>query len=183
MVFRRKSKDPIAQLDLSTVTGEWRRSVQEALTARARYAEVLATVQNGPLRERIVEIGSVVDAGVLASWDLASRGSNGERMLDALDPEGVLARYKEAKRRFPDGGPEVDALQAQHEAVNKLWDGVDAAKEQLRLLDLRLGAAIARVAALAIGGSSAGDLDAVQSELTSVVDELGALSRAFESLA
>jgi hypothetical protein len=182
VVFRRK-KDPVASIDVSAVTGEWRRSVHEAMQARARYAEVLGTVPKGPLRDRIAEIGSVVDAGVLSSWELAQRGAQGEKMLAALDPEGTTARFKDAKRRFPDGGPEVDALQAQHEAVNKLWDGVDSSREQLKLLDLRLGAAVARVAALAITARAPGDLDPAAAELTTVVDELGALSRAFDDLA
>lgn len=183
-MFRRRAreKDPLASVDAAAVEGEWRRSVHEALTARQRYAEVLRTVPAGPLRDRIAEIGSVLDAGVLASWELAQRGSNGERMLAALDPEGVTARLKDAQRRNPDGGPEVDALRAQHEAVNKLWDGVDSAKEQLKLLDLRLGAAVARVAALAINARAPTDLDPAAIELTAVVDELGALSRAFDSL-
>jgi hypothetical protein len=182
VVFRRK-KDPVSQIDVTSLTGEWRRSVHEAMTARQRYADVLATVPKGPLRDRIAEIGSVVDTGVLSSWELAQRGSSGEGMLAALDPEGTTARFKDAKRRFPDGGPEVDALQAQHEAVNKLWDGVDSSREQLKLLDLRLGAAVARVAALAITARRPGDLDPAVDELAGIVDELGSLSRAFDELA
>ena len=160
----------------------WRRSVEEAIAARARFAEMLASMPKGPLRDRVAEIGERVDAGVLASWETAQRGSQGAKMLGSLDPESVLARLKEAKRRSPDGGAEVEALAAQHEAVNRLWDAVDDAGEQLRLLDLRLGAAVARVAALAMAARAPGDLDAADAELRSVVDELSALSGAMTEL-
>ena len=156
--------------------------MEEALAARARFTEMLRSMPAGPLRERVAEIGARVDAGVLALWDTAQRGSQGAKMLATLDPEGVTARFKEAKRRNPDGGPEVEALAAQHDAVNRLWDGVDDARERLRLLDLRLDAAVARVAALAMAARTPGDLDPADAELRAVVDELSALSGAIGEL-
>ena len=182
-MLRRRNKDPLVAVDPRLLDEPWRRSVEEALAARARFAEMLRTMPKGPLRERVAEIGQRVDAGVLASWETAQRGSQGAKMLTTLDPEGVTARLKEAKRRNPDGGPEVEALAAQHDAVNRLWDGVDDAGERLRLLDVRLGAAVARVAALAIAARAPGDLDPADAELRAVVDELSALSGAFRDLA
>lgn len=178
----RRRKDPVAQIDPRLVDEPWRRSVEEAVAARARFVEMLRSMPKGPLRDRVEEIGGRVDAGVLASWDTAQRGSQGAKMLATLDPESVLARLKDAKRRSPDGGPEVEALAAQHEAVNRLWDGVDDAGERLRLLDVRLGAAVARVAALAMAARAPGDLDPADAELRSVVDELSALSGAMGEL-
>jgi hypothetical protein len=179
---RRREKGPIAAVDPAAVEEPWRQSVAAALQARAQFGEVVRSVPKGPLRDRIELIGERVDQGVLASWDTAQRGSQGARLLASLDPEGVTARLKDAKRRHPDGGPEVDALAAQYDAVNRLWDGVDSAGEQLRLLDLRLGAAVARVAALAMAARTPADLDAADEELVEVVDELGALSGAFDAL-
>ena len=182
MLRRRKAKDPIATIDATLVDEPWRSSVVAALQARAQFADVARSVAKGPLRDRIDEIGARVDAGVLASWDTAQRGSQGAKLLASLDPDAITAQLKDAKRRNPDGGPEVDALTAQFDAVNKLWDGVDSAGEQLRLLDLRLGAAVARVAALAIAARTPDDLDAADAELTAVVDELGALSSALDDV-
>lgn len=178
----RRRKDPLVAVEPRLLDEPWRRSVEEALAARAHFVEMLRSMPKGPLRERVAEIGQRVDAGVLASWETAQRGSQGAKMLSTLDPKGVTARLKEAKRRNPDGGPEVEALAAQHDAVNRLWDGVDDAGERLRLLDLRLGAAVARVAALAIAARAPGDLDPADAELRAVVDELSALSGAMNEL-
>jgi len=176
-VLRRK-RSPIDAFDVRALDEPWRTSAADALAARTRYAEIVKATPKGPLRDRVEALGERVDAGVLAALETSKRGSDGARLLQTLDPDTTTARLKEAKRRNPDGGPEVEALAAQHDAVNRLWDVVDDARERLKLLDVRLGAAVARVAALSITG----DVGPAEDELRSVVDDLNALAAAMGEL-
>lgn len=188
MLRRRRARDPIAAVDPRGLTEPWRRSVEDALAARSRFAQVVGAVRKGPLRERVEELAAKVDEGVLAAWETASRGSQAAAVLGTLDPDGVTAQLKAAKRRLesapgdPVAQAEVDALAAQHRAVHSLWDGVNQSSDRLRLLEVRLGAAVARAATLAVTAHASTDLDAAAAELTSVVDELEALRGALDDV-
>ena len=114
------------------------RSVADALDARRRYADVLAGVRDGPVRERLADGGGRLDAGVAAVWDIAQRATQVERTLAALDPERVTDEYKRAKRGGAD--PELEAALAQRfGSVQRLLNALDDTDERLRLLDARLG--------------------------------------------
>ena len=133
------------------------------------------------MRDRLGELSATLDEGVLAVWETAVRAVEVGRIVETLDADSVTDEYKRAKRD-PASSPElVEALQARFASVQRVMNAVDDADERLRLLDARLGAVVARGAevALAAGAGS----DALGAELTSVVDELGALRSSLESLA
>lgn len=188
MLRRRKNRDPLAGIDPRVLSATWRRSVEDALAARQKFASVVASVRSGPVRDRLAELAERVDAGVLAAWETAVRGNQSESVLATLGPEEITARLKDAKRRLESTGgdarvqAEVDALAEQHASVHRLWDGVHDASDRLRLLEVRLGAAVARAATLAVTAAGSSDLDAADTELRSVVDELESLRGALESM-
>ena len=95
-----------------------------------------------------------------------------ERTLAALDPERVTDEYKRAKRGGAD--PELEAVLAQRfGSVQRLLNTLDDTDERLRLLDARLGAAVAGAAEVALGASGAGGADRLDAELDGVVDRPG----------
>ena len=59
---------------------------------------------------------------------------------------------------------------------------LDDTDERLRLLDARLGAAVAGAAEVALGASGAGGADRLGAELDAVVTDLGALRTALDEL-
>ena len=74
------------------------------------------------------------------------------------------------------------ALGQRFVSVQRLLNTLDDTDERLRLLDARLGAAVAQAAEVALdvnGPASAGALDA---ELAGVVDDLAALRSALDDL-
>ena len=188
---RRRARDPLAGIDIRQLQPPWRAAVEEALAARTRFGQVAGTAIQGPVRDRLDTLCARVDAGVVASWDIASRAQQSESVLATLGPEDVTAQLKAAKRRLDTCADdaerarvqaEVDALASQHAAVHSLWDTVADARDRLRLLEVRLGAAVARAATVVVAASGSAELDAAQSELASVVDELEALRGALDSL-
>lgn len=181
-MLRRKPKappDPLAHVDPSTLPARWAPPVTEALAARARWAELVAGLRPGPVRDRLAELGGRVDAGVEAVWETVARAVEAERIVATLDADRVTEDYKRAKRDPAADPALVEALSARFQSVQRVLNALDDTDRRLRLLDARLGAAVARGAevALAAGAGS----DALGVELDAVVAELGGLRTALES--
>lgn len=178
---RRGPEDPLGHVDPAAVSPRFSRAVADALDARRRYADVLAGVRDGPVRQRLVDAGGRLDDGVASVWDITQRATQVERTLAALDPERVTDEYKRAKRGG--AGPELEAALAQRFAsVQRLLNALDDTDERLRLLDARLSAAVAGAAEVALGAAGADGADRVGSELDGVVADLGALRAALDDL-
>ncbi|MGH9228710.1 MAG: hypothetical protein ACRD07_08265 [Acidimicrobiales bacterium] len=182
MLRRRKAPDdPLARVDPRATSPRFAAAVAEALETRRRYRELLDGLRPGPVRERLVRTGEGLDAGVLAVWDTASRATEIERTLATLDPERVTAEYKRAKRAGDE--PDVEAvLGRRFVSVQRLLNTLDDTDDRLRLLDARLGAAVAHAAEVALDVTGFGAADALDAELAGVVEELAALRSALDEL-
>jgi hypothetical protein len=66
--------------------------------------------------------------------------------------------------------------------VQRLLNALDDTDDRLRLLDARLGAAVAAAAEVALGAAGRGGVDALDAELDGVVAELDALRDALTEL-
>jgi hypothetical protein len=178
---RRAPEDPLAHIDPAAVSPRFAAAVAGALDARRRYAEMLAGVQAGPVRERLEASGARLETGVVAVWDVAQRATQVERTLGALDPERVTDEYKRARRS--DADPELAAVLAQRFAsVQRLLNTLDDTDARLRLLDARLGATVAGAAEVALGVAGASGADAIGSDLDGAVAELDALRTALDEV-
>jgi hypothetical protein len=178
---RRPPRDPLAHVDPTAVSPRFAGPVVDALEARRRYAAVLAGMHDGPARAALESIGGRVDAGVLAVWDTVTRASAVEHAVSALDPAAVAHEYKQARRSGTD--PDLESVLGQRFAsVQRLLNALDDTEDRLRLLDARLGAAVAGAAEVALGASGTG-ADDLGAALDGVVDELDALRRALDDLA
>lgn len=178
---RRVPEDPLAHIDPGVVSPRFAGAVVGALDARRRYGEVLAGVRPGPVREQLTASGTRLDTGVAAVWDIAQHASQVERTLAELDPDRVADEYKQAKRSG--ASPDLEAALAQRFAsVQRLLNTLDDTEERLRLLDARLGAAVASAAEVALGAAGTGGVDRLGAELESAVGELDALRSAIHEL-
>lgn len=172
------------------VPDPWRAPVAAALAARGRYLEVVGRAAPGPVRDRLVELGQQVDAGVLAAWAVATRATEMSQALAAIDVAEATAEHKAAQRELraaqergavsPALQARADALAARHGSAHRLQNRLEDAAEQLSVIEVRLEACLARAAELAFSaGASATPLAA---ELDAVVGELGALRQALDDL-
>lgn len=183
-MFGRKRRDstidPLAHVDPAAVPRRYAGHVAAALEARRRWKHVAGSMREGAVQSRLVEFGAQVDSGVLAVWDTVHRMVQVERVVDSLDLDRVTTELKRA-RRDPAADPAmIDALNARFVSVQRMMNSVDDADARLRLLDARLGAAVARAAELAlVPGAEA----SASEELGSVVLDLGALRAALDELA
>lgn len=178
---RKASDDPLARIDPTAASPRFAPAVVEALDARRRYRELLEGLRPGPIRDRLFSTGEGFDAGVLAIWETAWRATDIERTLAALDPDRVTAEYKRAKRAGD--APDVEAALGQRfVSVQRLLNTLDDTDERLRLLDARLGAAVAQAAEVALDVTGPAGADALDAELAGVVDDLAALRSALDDL-
>ncbi|MBA2281096.1 MAG: hypothetical protein H0W25_07655 [Acidimicrobiia bacterium] len=176
MAFRRRPKappDPLAVVDPAAAPARFVAVVVDAVEARRRWAAVVAGLREGPVRERLAVLGEQVDQGVLAVWETVQRAGEVERVAAGLDADKVTADYKAAKRDPAADPALVVALQARFASVQRLLNAVDEVDDRLRLLDARLGAAVARGAEVALVAGAG--TDELGRELDEVVSELGAL--------
>ena len=185
MVFRRRSTppDPLAGVDPAGVPPAYRAPVSDALRARAQFGELVAGLRDGPLQERMRELGTRVDAGVLAVWRTASQAADIDRVTGTLDPERVTAELKQARR---DGAPDdvVAALQDRFASTQRLLNHRDELRDKLPVLEARLGTAVARAAELALTSpaSANAEIAGLEGDLDRLVVELDALGAATREL-
>lgn len=147
---RRPATARRGRVDPFTLGEPWRRHVQHALSARARFDRAVEGTAPGPLRERLVDIGRRVADGVEESWQVAQRG-------DQLDDAAGQVRGDEAKQR--------------------LRAAVEDTRQRLASLDERLQDAVDRALELSMSSSGVAELG---STVDDVVDELEALRAALE---
>lgn len=175
-------------MDPALVEARWRPAVAAALDARSRYREVAVRAPAGPVHDRLAELGAHVDTAVLAAWDAARRGADLAATVATLDPDRVNAELKAARRRRDEAGDDpaaaelVASLATQHAAAQRLWNELDAVDDRLRLVEVRLGALVARAAELAWRQGPTAELDAAGADLDAVVGELGRVRAALDEL-
>jgi len=168
-------------IDPFTVNEPWRRFVQDALKAQARFGEVVAAARPGPLRDRLAEIGRALDDGVATTWATARQGQvvrEARRRIDTNEVNRRLATFRSSDG--PDAEPTVRSLEAQLDSAARLDAATASAESRLRLLQAQLDEAVARAAELSARTGDIGELAGVESSITEVTDQMEALRLALE---
>lgn len=176
---RREAPNPAA---LST---PWRDYVREVLDSQQRYGRVVASVPDGPLRDRLAEIGQRIEDGVAEAWRIAQRGHALAGGLAQLNVEQIRQQlaYAEAEARQAPRSPSrdrtIEALRAQLQTAERLAAITREAADRLRLLDARLDEAVARAVELSLSGDT-GQLSGLGSDVDVLVGEMESLRQALE---
>lgn len=179
---RRRRPRP-ERIDPFTVGQRWRPFVQGALQASARYRRTVEGVGPGPLRERLEELGAMVDSGVRECWRVARRGDELDDAVSALDAAGTRARLARIEEGTGGGVDESVArsLRARLSTAERLAGVATEARERLRVLQARLDEAVARATELALGQGGTGlDAGALGGDIEHLVDDLEALRAGLE---
>jgi hypothetical protein len=176
-----------ARIDPFTLSEPWRRYVSDALQARARFAEAVASAREGPTQERLREIQGRVDTGLQDVWRIARRG---HALVDArrrVDPDAI--RRDIAATEANAGQPwasesttqrTLESLQAQLATVERLERVIGDADSRLRLLNARLDEAAARTIELSVQAHDVTELGGLGHDVDQMVDEMEALRQAIE---
>jgi hypothetical protein len=184
----RKPK-PLKGIDPKTLSQPWARYVHEALKARRRFGTVVQSAHAGPIRDRLQEIGSRVDAAVEECWRVARHGDALEDGLKSLSLKNV--RYKLDKAREAQAeasGPSesvdrtIEALEAQIASGERLTQVSTDARQRLEVLDARLDETVARAVELSLSAGDAADLSGLGEDVDQLVDDMEALRQGLEEV-
>lgn len=175
-----------AQIDVRTLADPWRWYVKEALDARRRYEQSLEGADDGPLRERLREIGGRVDDAVEECWRIANRGQQLEQALRQLVPEDELARRLAGLDDAPASTTNerlAAALRSQIDTYRRIGESVRDAQNRLRVLEARLDETVARAVELGLRVDDPVELGGLGADVDALVGELEALRRGLDETA
>jgi hypothetical protein len=174
------------RIDPFTLQEPWRRFVQDALSARARFREAVDRTQPGPLQETLRSIASRVDTGVDECWLVAKRGESlvqSRRRIDVAEIERDLAEIETAQAASPEDtrlAGTLEAIRAQQATAQRMDRVIAEAHSQLRLLDARMGEAVVRALELSAQASVDASASSLSSDVDSLVTDMEALRQALE---
>ncbi len=174
------------RIDPFTLGDPWRRRVQAALSAQQRYEAAIRGTRDGPLRERLVDVGARIEAGVQECWRIANQGNalgKGVRTLGIVELRTRLDTAEATAGARAVDDQQVASLRAQLESAERLSTTSADADARLVVLTARLDEAAARAVELSLGSGTDADLVGLGSEVDEVVDQLEALRLALGEVA
>jgi hypothetical protein len=177
MVARRvRGLEP--RIDPFALREPWRFFVRDALSARQRFADAVADADDGPLRERLLEIEDQMAHALTTTWDVAKRGqqlTDARRRID-------LAAIERTIEGSPAGDPRHTAALAQRESHARLAARENEAKDRLEILDAQLDETIVRASELATRTGGTIEIEALAEQVSGMVDALDGLRIALDEV-
>jgi hypothetical protein len=159
----------------------WRGYAQSAQDSKRRFDQIVASVSDGPLRQRLATLSARLDEGVDESWRIAKRGHEIVAALGQIDTAGATAELAELEESGGDAtGPQaatIESLRAQLAAAERLSSLAGQSRDRLRLLDARFDELIARAVEVSVGS---GDSEVLGQDVDELVSELESLRVAME---
>jgi len=166
------------RIDPFALREPWRLYVKDAIGSQRRFRRALEAIHDGPLRDRLSEIGSRVDHGVSECWEVARRG---QRLTDARRAIDVDSARRAASATDPHPAV-LEAANSEIGAYQRLAEREDEVKTSLEVLDARLHEAVARASEMATRTMSGDDIASVTDAIDGVVGDLEALRLGLDSV-
>lgn len=171
------------RIDPFTLGEPWRSRVQAALGARRRYDDALRGTRDGPLRDRLVDIGERIDDGVQTCWRIANQGHALAKGTGSIGAPGLRARLaaaeqdkgQEEEQEEGRDDPRLASMRAQLASADRVAATAADAESRLALLTARLDEAAARAIELSLGAGTDADVRGLGSDVDDVVDQLESL--------
>jgi hypothetical protein len=165
------------RIDAGSLREPWRGFVRAAQQSQHRFDRAVTSMAEGPVRDRLAQIGERIDDGVQESWRIACRADDIEQATASLD---TAAAQRELQQLQASGetGPAADrtaeALRAQLASAGRLQTVVREARDRLRMVDARLDELVARAVEVSVSAGDttdpllAGDVDGLVQEIESL---------------
>jgi hypothetical protein len=175
------------KVDARRLPEPWAGYVREAQDAAQRYRRALSGVGQGPVAERLREIGGRVEDGVHECYRIASRGAQLDVAAAGMeDPARITERLAALLgREDPTAEDTRASLRAQLQAAQRVADTRQHVAARLQLLDARLDEAVARAIELGLAADSldAAEAGSLGTAVDAVVSDMEALRQALEETA
>jgi hypothetical protein len=178
MMVARRVRGLEPRIDPFALREPWRFFVRDALSARQRFADAVADADDGPLRERLLEIEDQMAHALTTTWDVAKRGqqlTDARRRID-------LAAIERTIEGSPPGDPRHTAALAQRGSHARLAARENEAKDRLEILDAQLDETIVRASELATRTGGTIEIETLAEQVSGMVDALDGLRIALDEV-
>ena len=184
-VFRSvpKAAKTSGRVDPFTLSEPWRGYVQAAQSAKLRFDRTVQGTRQGPIQDRLKEMGGRLDDAIEDCWRVASRGDDIDAAIAQLNPSEAQLDLAETRKRIRERGmtPDLEStersLQAQIASYQRMRTVSEDTRDRLRLLDARFDELVAQAAEVSVG---AGDTAGLSDDIDGLASELEALRLALE---
>lgn len=184
------------RIDPGEVDDPWRHYVTQALDAQHRFDRIVRQAREGPVRDRLAEIGARLRLAVQECWRIAQRGDALVDGVNELEPANVrreLAALTDGRppdwmQADPESLPPeaqqwrstVESFRAQLGSIERLSKVANDATERLRLLDARLDESVARAVELSLQADDVAALSPLGDDVEALVGEMETLRQGLE---
>jgi hypothetical protein len=175
------------RIDPRTLSEPWSRFVSAALSARRRFDDVVRSVDAGPIRDRLAEIGERINAAVRECWRIARRGDALVAGVNSLELPDVRDELDDVRRQQRGGAGDDDvlakraaSLEAQLASGERLARVATDARDRLQVLDARLDEAVARAVELSLQAGDVRDLMGLGDDVDALLGDLESLRQGLE---
>ena len=164
----------------------WAGFVRSAEQARERFRRSAEGVRPGPLHDTLGELGARIDTSVGECRRIAAGGQVLADARAGIDTAAIARALAEAEARQaadpddPRDSGTVVALRNQQATAERMDRVIDDTVGQLRLLDARLGEAVARMFELSAQAALAASVPELSGDVDTLVTDLEALRLAVE---
>ena len=168
----------------SDLSGSWKVFFRDAQQARDRFDSVTDRAIEGPLKDRLLEIGEKLDDGLKRAWELAVHGQTlqtARKDIPVYDVQKDLNSLPSADSLNPTMRRTRQALESQLESAGRLDKVMQQSYDNLRLINAHLDEAVARGVELSVSASDPTDLASLDNDVSEVLDEMQALQEALKA--
>lgn len=160
----------------------WRAVMEEILDASNRFEQTVAGVRQGPLHERLGELGTRLGTAVEEAWRIASAGHALSGGRSRIDTDRIVAELHAAETSPHTSRSEqtIASIRAQLSSAERLDRTIADTFDRLRLLDARIDETVTRTIELSVTQTDSEALSGVGAEIESIVDDMEALRLAVE---
>lgn len=165
------------RIDPFALREPWRFFVSDALKEQTRFKELLKSTKNGPLHDRLADIGRRIDEGVVQAWEVAQRGQS---FTDARRTVDIEDARRDATAHGADD-PRGAAARSRIDSYELLEGRETETREKLEILDARLTEAVARATELGSRTTLPDRIDEIADAVDGVVGDLEALRQGLDA--
>ena len=174
------------RIDPFTLSDPWRRLANEALEARAQFAQVVKGIDEGPLQDRLGDISGRVSDGVDECWRVARAGHALARARSRIDVPSIQREL--ASLPAPTTGTSgseassqtLAALRSQLATASRMDTTISDTHDRLRLSCTRLDEAVTRAIELSVASVGDHRIDELGTDVSTVTNDMEALRQAIE---
>src|SRR5262245_51799584 len=174
-------------IDPFELADPWRTYVWNAKRAKRLYADAVKSAREGPVRERLDDLGNHIAEGVWEVYRIAQSGQLLTQARARINDRAIAQQPPQLN--WKNGGPPtagsskaqtVAALESQLETAKRLDAVIADTSDKLQLLNSRLDEAVTRAVELAARGQQVDDLGSVVNDVNAAVSDMEALRLALD---